>query len=267
MPVTSWTMLVACLAIAGIPPLSGFWSKDEVLAATQQAGVAYGALFTALWVIGLLTAFLTAFYMFRMWFLTFAGEPKSEMAKSAHESPSVMTIPLIVLAFFAVTSGLFIFEPAFAEMLAAPGTHAHEGLLMTILTSPWTWVGTALAVLGILLAWAMYKSRSIDPGAVVADVPGKQIHGLLENLYYYDAAFMRTGEAVGMGLARISLASDRYIVDGAVRGVGRTTEAVGSRGSRWQTGRVTTYAATVIAGLTVVLLLVVFLLDRIKGVF
>jgi NADH:ubiquinone oxidoreductase subunit 5 (subunit L)/multisubunit Na+/H+ antiporter MnhA subunit len=83
MPITSITMLIGALAIAGIPPLSGFWSKDEVLAAVYNAG-SFDWMFFVLWAMGVATAFMTAFYMFRMWFMTFGGEPRSEV--HAHES-------------------------------------------------------------------------------------------------------------------------------------------------------------------------------------
>ncbi|HXK36844.1 MAG TPA: NADH-quinone oxidoreductase subunit L, partial [Candidatus Paceibacterota bacterium] len=88
MPITSITMLVGALAIAGIPPLSGFWSKDEVLSSVYHAG-SFDATFFLLWAMGVATAFLTAFYMFRMWFMTFVGNPRSEY--HAHESPKLMT--------------------------------------------------------------------------------------------------------------------------------------------------------------------------------
>ncbi|MCK5548336.1 MAG: NADH-quinone oxidoreductase subunit L, partial [Thermoplasmata archaeon] len=125
MKITSATMLIASISIAGIPPLSGFWSKDEILANVFQAGEV-NSIFTVLWIMGIVTAFLTAFYMFRLWFMTFGGRKrKSKFALTsgtkegpssaedatshAHESPYVMTIPLIILAFFAFASGLFIF--------------------------------------------------------------------------------------------------------------------------------------------------------------
>jgi NADH-quinone oxidoreductase subunit L len=103
MPITGWTMAIATVAIAGIPPLSGFWSKDEILA----AAFARGGIYQAIWALGLVTALLTAFYMTRLMVLTFLGEPRWDGDVHPHESPWSMTIPLIVLAFFTTTVGVF----------------------------------------------------------------------------------------------------------------------------------------------------------------
>ncbi|MCA1818647.1 MAG: NADH-quinone oxidoreductase subunit L [Halobacteriales archaeon] len=114
MPTTHLTMLVGSLSIAGIIPLSGFWSKDEVLHTAFSVGSVDGvsggvhALFFVLWGMGILTAALTAFYMFRMMWLTFYGKPRSEHAEHAHESPATMTVPLVLLAVFAAVSGLWL---------------------------------------------------------------------------------------------------------------------------------------------------------------
>ncbi len=106
MRITSTTMLMGAIAIAGIPPFSGFWSKDEVLAAVYHAGE-FDPVFFLLWAMGIATAFMTAFYMFRMWFMTFAGEPRSDY--HAHESPKIMTVPLMILAGLAMVSGFALF--------------------------------------------------------------------------------------------------------------------------------------------------------------
>jgi proton-translocating NADH-quinone oxidoreductase chain L len=278
MPVTSWTMLIGSLAIAGIPPLSGFWSKDEILATVQHAGQEGQVMFTLLWLLALATAFLTGFYMFRMWFLTFGGKPKSEHAEHAHESPRVMTMPLVILAVFAAISGFFLFA-GLTDFLGfhihefvpgVPVAEAPEGgaiLMIHILANPWTWFGTIVGLSGVLLAYLTYSRHRYDPSKWVADAPGKQIHSVLADLYGYDRAFMTAGEKVSMGLARVSNRFDQQIVDGAVRGVGTVTVASSARATGTQTGRVTTYAATVITGAALVLLTVVWLSAWLKGVF
>src|SRR3989304_987053 len=117
MPITAWTMLFGCLALAGIPPFSGFWSKDEVLSVTFHAGGDQSA-FYALYALGILTAFLTAFYTFRLWFMTFAGSFRGPREEHLQESPRVMTSPLVVLSAFAVASGLLL-------LLLVPGTFSN----------------------------------------------------------------------------------------------------------------------------------------------
>src|SRR5207253_3941817 len=103
-PTTYWTMLVGTLAIAGIPPLAGFFSKDEIL---WQAWTSQHGAFRVLWYVGYATALMTAFYMFRLVYLTFHGKPRmsAEVEQHIHESPASMTMPLIALAFFAVFAG------------------------------------------------------------------------------------------------------------------------------------------------------------------
>ena len=122
MPTTAITMGIATLAIAGIPPLAGFWSKDEILASVY----ARGGWFSFLWIIGLVTALITAFYMTRQWVLVFLGEPRWGEDKHPHESPRVMTAPLIVLALLAVVGGL-INTPFFTTLETFPGAQLRGG--------------------------------------------------------------------------------------------------------------------------------------------
>ncbi|HPP45855.1 MAG TPA: proton-conducting transporter membrane subunit, partial [Methanomassiliicoccaceae archaeon] len=117
--ITSLVMLIGCISIAGIPPFSGFWSKDLVLEAAFE-GIQYNGLFILLYAFGLITAFLTAFYMFRLWFLTFAGKPRDQHTYDhAHEAPKVMWVPLAILAVLAFGSG-FAFLMGFESVLV-PG--------------------------------------------------------------------------------------------------------------------------------------------------
>ena len=274
MPITSLTVLIGSLSIAGLPPFSGFWSKDEVLAATMEAGE-HNPIFYVLWAAGLATALLTAFYMFRMWFMTFSGQPRSEHAAHAHESPAVMTAPLQILALFAIVSGFFLFT-GFLSLVHfdahefdpnAPAAEAHgaSDVLLHILTSPFTYLSVAAAVLGVWFAHRVYVKGRPRPETLTAPLIAHDTHKLLTNLYYYDRAFMTTGQVLGLGLARASNWFDKWVIDGAVRGVGWTSRTFSSGVRRTQTGRVTTYAGGVALGLTLVVLALVYVLARTGG--
>ena len=262
MPKTYWTMLVGSLSIAGIIPLSGFWSKDEVLSAAFKAGQ-YHSVFFLLWVFGLLTALLTAFYMFRMMFLAFHGEARTEMAEHAHESPMAMTLPLQLLAVFAAVSGLWLVAGhGFSAIIHYPyspdlGEAEHEGgttVLMAILASPLTYLSLAVAVAGILYARRKYAAGL--PEAEQAE-PTKGWRGLLYNRYYVtQAVYEPLGNYVAYGIAKLSDLLDRKAVDGAVNGIAHAADNAGARTRRWQDGRLTTYMASIAIGAA---LLLVFL--------
>ena len=258
MPVTAWTMLLGTLSIAGLPPFSGFWSKDVVLEAAQEAGH-MAPILVLLWLLGLTVALLTPIYMFRMWILTFAGTPRSEQAQHAHESPRSMTGVLTVLAFFPVIGGAFLFadfgEFITEDVLTHPFTHSPAGdeMVAQILGSPYTYLSILLAVLGTLAAVSIYLWNRPRPDSLTLPIIAHDAHKLLTNLYYYDTAFMKTGKAVGMGLAKASDAVDRHVIDGAVRSVGWLSSRFGQAVRKLQTGLVTTYAVVVIVGLGIIL--------------
>jgi proton-translocating NADH-quinone oxidoreductase chain L len=263
MPLTSWTVLFGTISIAGLPPFSGFWSKDEVLASLQEAG-AIDPIFTILWAIGLLVALLTALYMFRMWYLTFLGKPRSEAAQHAHESPKAMTVPLAILAFFALASGLFLFT-GFASFLHfeaseyladVPAAHSETGadIFAHIVGSPYTYLSVLLAAIGAVVATSIYVYNKPPADRITLPTIAHDAHQILWNLYYYDRAFMATGQAIGMGGAKVASVIDKVIIDGAVNGVGKTNTLLAGVARRLQTGVVTTYALVVISGLAIVLL-------------
>jgi NADH-quinone oxidoreductase subunit L len=266
---TSWTFLIAALAIAGVPPLSGFWSKDEIVAATAGHPV-----FT---VLTLLVAFMTAFYMFRLYFLTFTGRPRDQHKfDHAHESPGVMTGPLIFLAVLSVISG-FVGMPwlhhNFAAVVFRGEPHHAEFHLSTAV------IATLVGLSGIGLAYLMYFKRSIDPDRIAASFKG--LYRTLFNKYYfdeaYDALFIRpyyvicngwfvfdqkivdglVNGAGDLGLlwSRINTWFDTYIVDGAVNGTGIVTRGFGLTIRHLQTGRVQNYAFIVFAALVIIWLL------------
>jgi len=269
MKITSWTFLIAALAIAGVPPLSGFWSKDEIVAASAGHPV-----FMAL---TLLVAFMTAFYMFRLYFLTFTGTPRDHhRSDHAHESPLTMTGPLMFLAFLSIVSG-FVGMPwlhhGFSSVVYIGEPHHAEFHLSTAI------IATSVGLSGIALAYLMYYKRAIDPEKIAASVKG--IYTTLYNKYYFDEAYdvlfirpyyvvcdawfwfdktivdgMVNGAGdLGMFWSRVNAWFDETFVDGAVNGVGIVTRAFGLTVRHLQTGRVQNYAFVVFATMVIIWLL------------
>ena len=263
MRITSLTMLVGAIAIAGIPPFSGFWSKDEVLAAVYSAGE-FDSLFFLLWAMGIATAFMTAFYMFRMWFMTFAGEPRSDY--HAHESPKLMTVPLMILAALAVTSGfaLFIgdgFGAFSAESIADlyHGGH-HESaadILSHIFGDPLTYVSLALAVLGILLAYRMYYLPGFDRTRFGLGISGK-LQRTLQHRWYISQFYDDFAVKVVYAFSLVADAFDRYVIDGLVNGFAFLGVRSGGVMRRAQSGDVQRYTAIIVVGLCLLLMFMMF---------
>lgn len=220
MKITSITMLIGAVSIAGIPPLSGFWSKDGILEVAFQAGE-LNMVFLALWILGIITAFLTAFYMFRMWFLTFSGERRSDI--EVHESPPSMTVPLVILAFFALSSGMLTFlSDGFGNLIFFE--HAHGGAaeeVLHVFSNPLTYLSIGLAALGIVLAYAVYYKRVISSEAYLSSGVARAFHTLLVNRYWLDYAYRMFGLKVAYGFAKICDWFDRKVIDGVVNGVGK----------------------------------------------
>jgi NADH-quinone oxidoreductase subunit L len=237
MKTTAWTFAIGALALAGIPPLSGFWSKDAILAEALHAN-------PALFAVGIAAALLTAFYMSRLFFLVFAGKPKAGGA--AHESPAVMTVPLIVLAVFAVFAGFVEMPFAGAGRLGEWLTgHAaeHEGTALVMLVS------TAVGLLGIYLGWLIYVKGAIPRDAVTKRAPW--LTRLLERKYYideiYHAVFTVSLRAIGRSLD----AFDRHVVGGAVRLAGGAAVWTGRAATRMQNGQLQSYGLYVVIGLVI----------------
>lgn len=242
MPWTFATMAVAWLAISGIPPFAGFWSKDEILAVVFGRGGGW----TVLWAIGLFTALLTAFYMTRMMWMTFGGKARWDDGVHPHESPRVMVVPLAVLGVLSVVGGLIntpfkptlehFLEPAF-EAFHVHLAHPPEG------ATPWVlaFVSIAAGLIGIAAATARYRSR----------VPDEEQGAwkLLNRGYYVDDAYAAAFVVGGGAAARWAAASfDQKGIDGAVNGVARLTGAVARRLRPLQTGFVRSYAVAVLVG-------------------
>jgi len=255
MPITSATMLVAALAIAGVPPFSGFWSKDSVLEAVHLAGE-HHPFIMLLWVFGLVTVFLTAFYMFRWWYLIFGSRPRYE--GEPHESPPIMTGPLAILAGFAAVGGVAVFK---LPELVRYGVHPHlppaPELIHEIFTSPLTYLSLVLALAGIALAWAIYQ-REWLPLERLSTRWGRWLRQLLLNRYYLNDAYIGLARRGVYGLSVINDLFDRYVIDGLVNLVGWTSRGLGYALRRAVTGFVGDYASWIIGGLVVILLLYIF---------
>jgi len=254
MPVTYWTMLVAGGALAALPPLAGFWSKDEIVGAAYQNG------HVILYAIGIITAILTAFYVTRAMWLTFHGEPRDHhLYDHAHESPTVMTLPLIVLAVGSATLGLVIgFPPdaGFIHTFLRPSVEAgvldrvgEEPRLVTILALAAVSVGAG--IVGILIGLSMYVRHRPDPSAVARAFDG--YYRVLVNKYYVDELYDRRIVDLMRGAFGVLWAFDVHVVDGIANGLGRLSTLGGSGVRRLQTGIVGNYALTIVAGLLAVL--------------
>ena len=286
-PVTAKTFLVAALAIAGIPGLSGFFSKDEIL--WQSFAGPLGN--RALWAIGVLTAGMTGFYMFRLVFKTFFGQPRysHEVDHHIHESPRSMTIPLVILAFLSVAGGWVgipavlggsnrfehFLQPVFgrrADVVLAVSMHAHTQEIQLMIFS------VLVAVLGIFLAYYFYLRRTDAPEKLVARFSAG--YRLLYRKYYvdevYDVLFVNRFKDAGTALAAFDLGvidgwgvdgsswltrftasrsmwTDNWIVDGAVRAFGFFVRLLSYPVRMIQAGFVQGYALSIVLGVLLLL--------------
>ena len=264
LPVTYWTFLVGALAIAGVPLLSGFFSKDEILFRTFASG------HTILWAVGALTSLMTAFYMFRLVFLAFHGERRATGADEAHahhahlhDAPPAMAIPLIVLAAGSVLAGYLnvpaalhgaaLFEhflepslhvpPIDGSEMAHAGDHMVELILMV--------VSSAIAVAGILLATVLYLKRPALPEILAARFPG--VYKFLVNKGYvdevYDVALVQPIKALS---ETVLWKADARVIDGAVNGTGQIVVETGTVLRHVQTGSMRVYAVSVLFGVVAI---------------
>jgi NADH-quinone oxidoreductase subunit L len=276
LPITYWTFVIGAIAIAGIPPFAGFFSKDEILYRTYASG------HTVLWVVGVLTALLTATYMFRLVFMTFHGERASHAAgvhhppaadpvdrvdhadladpvdqkphgSHAHDAPPAMAVALIILAIGSVVAGWagiggrfeHFLEPSFGAAVSETVEGGPETTLMIVS------VVVALAGIGIAAYFFLVNRRAAD--RLAGQLSG--VHGLLSNKYYvdeiYDAAIVQPIHIVSEdGLWK---GVDAGVIDRTVNGVGSVVSGGGEVLRRLQTGSVRTYAASIILGVVLIL--------------
>ncbi len=248
MPLTHLTFLVGALALAGFPLTSGFFSKEAILLSSWHAEL--GNFF--FWGIGVITAGMTGFYIFRVYFYTFMGPPKNAGGAHPHEAPVSMAGPLVILAGLALLGGALgpMVDQFLAPVFGQPVVHHEDALLETI--------AVAAGLGGIATAALVYLTG--EDRLEFAKQAFAPIYDLLYNKYYvdeiYDFFFVKPVKAIG---AFLEDKAEKDGIDQAVDLVGNQVRGLSHGVSLWQTGRVRTYALNMVAGIVVVLLFVVFL--------
>ncbi|MDW7673021.1 MAG: NADH-quinone oxidoreductase subunit L [Bacillota bacterium] len=241
MPITTWTFVIGSLALAGVFPLAGFWSKDEILVATKYAG------YSELYWLATATAFLTAFYMFRLIFVAFFAPAKPE--NHPHESPISMSLPLIILGVLSVIAGFIgspLVENNFTQWIYYGKAHAA--------TFKWSLAAksTGVAFAGITLAWLVYYKQVISAEAIRNRF--KPIYNLLYNKYYIDELYQLFFDKVVLSIGKAFNWSDRKIVDGIADGTADLTRAIGGKLRFLQTGNMQSYALVIFVAVAVIVL-------------
>ena len=265
MPITWLTMLIAALAISGIPPFAGFFSKDLVLAYTYSSGQVW------LWVLGTITVGFTALYMFRLIFLTFHGASRVEPAKAhyVHESPPVMALPLVVLAVFSIIGGWVglpegllwgnAFEhfltPITPTIIPGPGAAIAGGIPPSVASA----IALALALIGIALAWVFYLQNPGLPLRMAESLRG--LYRLLLHKYYIDELYNLFVSRPLFWLSQFVLFGgiDAGVIDGIVDATGLGVEGSGEGLRRLETGNVQHYAFVYLLGVLAIAAYYVYL--------
>jgi len=257
LPTTHWTFLCGALALAAIPPLSGFWSKDEILAVAFDAfeeGSSYGTIYLVLFLAGVVTAGLTGFYTFRAYFMTFWGEQRipHEAGHHAHESPPVMTVPLMILAAGAVAAGIAVepFTHWFSQLLArtpyAGPLPDHPANLMVMAGS------LVVALVGVGIATRMYIRQPGLPTRLAQRF--QELYQLSLNKFHIDELYNIFIVQPLAGFAQFCRIFDLYVVDGLVDLVGQVPRLFGILFRPMQNGLVQFYALAMLLGLAVFLI-------------
>ena len=287
MPITSLTMGLGVLSIAGVPFFSGFWSKDEILEAVHHNGEVEG-IFGILWWLALLTAAMTAFYMTRLWMMTFSGPDnrkisemkpskdheetgnwelsKKEVKIHAHEAPLVMTIPLMLLAFMAVFSGFLLFiGDGFGSRIYFGHHESTEGpiqweIIDHILSSTLTYLSVIVGLSGVTLGYLFYKRGSdgnsmLSTSSISDNIVFGPLHTFLSNRLYMSKLFDWFGMRTWDTFAQACDWFDRNIIDGIVNATASITQFFSNEVRKLNTGFTGHYASLTIGGLGAIVLI------------
>ena len=270
MPSTSVTYFLSTLAIAGIPLFSGFFSKDEILFRTFEYGYSGHGYAWFVWIVGLITAVVTAFYMIRSYILTFRGKERWPMADRIHpgKSPWTMSAPLWILGILSVVGG-FVGLPgviahgewnwihhylgsSFGGPVAEPALAEHGSGFLIV---EWVLIvlGSALAVVGVVFGWRVYARDGLDYDRKLSEKLEK-VYGVWRGKYYWDEFYERyIVNPLIQGSEKVLAPFDEHVVDGLVNGVGHVTRGTGQLLRYLQTGRVQSYAVAIVFGVVVVI--------------
>jgi NADH-quinone oxidoreductase subunit L len=241
LPITHMTFLIACLTIAGIPPLSGFFSKDEILAAALHHN-------KLLFAVEYAVAGLTAFYMFRLYFSIFWGK-EAHYHHAPHEAPATMTIPLIILAIGSVLTGLIPFN----EFVTSDGI-GFETELELIVAIPSVLIG----ILGIGIAYIMYKNETAIPDKLASTF--KYGYKWAYNKFYMDEVYLFVTKNIIFRYISAPIAwFDRHVVDATMNGIAEVTQGFSYRIRAFQSGQIQKYAFVFISGVVLLVILFVYL--------
>lgn len=245
MPVTTWTFVIGSLALAGIFPLAGFWSKDEILSAALQSGN------IGLYIIGTIVAFMTAFYMFRLIFVAFFGKKRSDY--HAHESGWAMKLPLIILAVLSVIAG-FVNSPWFYDIFGQSfGTLIYFGEAeaphVNMLVAS---VSTIAALAGIAAAWLVYYKEAVDYKALAKKWSG--LHKLLYNKFYIDNIYAWAFDHIMVTAGKAFDWIEHKVIDGIFDGVARLFGYTSKKTRVAQTGYLQSYALVIFTAVVIIAL-------------
>ncbi len=263
MPITAITWLIATLSISGFPFFAGFFSKDTIISLAYKHGN-YG-----LWAVTLLTAGFTAFYMLRAYILAFGGKGGSvgglwggtyRGTGEPHESPITITFPLILLAIASIIAGYWTSFFSYVQP-GAPNLDFKE-----IFTSPLTWLGVGVALIGFAWAYGLYcrvglevVTRVVENNAVL-----RILHRIVLRKFYFDDLYDLLIRYVVLGISHVEAAFDAYVVDGLVNGTARFVTTAGRDLRHIETGRVQTYMAAIFGGVVVLIIFVFVLVNFVK---
>ncbi len=243
LPVTHITFLIACLAIAGIPPFSGFFSKDEILVAAYERNM-------PVFLISCLVAGITAYYMFRLYFGVFMNKAK-EYESKPHEAPKSMQLALIFLAIASAVAGFIPFN----ELVTSDGKpfeiHFHWNIAVPVV---------AVALTGIFTAYALYKKETNLPDRIKSSLGG--VYEVIYRKFYIDEIYIFITKKIIFNLISVPVAwFDRHIVDGTMNGIAYVTNLTSDKIKGLQSGQLQQYAYIMVSGMIIIVLLVIYIFN------